>query len=142
MRSVVLVGVSLGLLGLAGCRTCTLLYVPSSLVVVVEAVDPEPGRYAVEVSAIPFGGAAVAMCVVDLPSPEPRAVCTQSAGMTVGGGGFTLQTLGLVPEELTVTISRDGEVLNEQDFEPSYSTSHPNGEGCGTTRRGTVSLTL
>jgi hypothetical protein len=34
------------------------------------------------------------------------------------------------PNEVTVTVSQDGTVLGTKMFQPSYTTSRPNGDGC------------
>lgn len=130
--------------GASGCQSCTLIFAPSTLTVAFEDGDLEPGRYEVELTDIPFGGYATQMCVIDLPFEQDIGPwCTMGAGLGFDEAGLrSLDVISQVPEQFTVTVLRDGDLVAEQDFEPAYAESQPNGKGCGTRLTATVSMGL
>lgn len=47
------------------------------------------------------------------------------------------------PDTMTIQVERDGTVLSDEVFDPSYKENQPNGKGCGPVcRQGAVELTL
>ena len=131
--------------GAAGCFSCTLLFAPDTVSIVIEGSETlAPGRYQVELTDGPFGGYKNAICVVDLPGgPNAFSSCTHNLNISVNEEGIhSVHTFGLAPDEFVVTIHREGDLLAEEAFDPTYTISQPNGRGCGNRRTASETLQL
>jgi len=145
---------ALAALAASSCTFCTPMVVPDGVVVTLAAANGWPsGHYRFEVANL--------RCEMALPlgAAEPRhAPCSQSAdGASVleqdsvleadsAGTGLTqlrlMSFLPPTPATLEVRVLRDDLEVTRQTLTPSYTTSEPNGFGCGETRIGKATLTL
>lgn len=133
---------ALALALLAGCpeRACTLLYAPDNVVVEIDADAFEAGEWVVAVED--------QACTITLPGTEADVVCTEGAtplylSLSADGTRITQAMLTeAAPASVEVEILHDGAVVFADALSPVYTEDEPNGEGCGVSRYGTVSLSL
>ncbi len=135
-----------GLLAVAalamGCETietkaCTLIGCESGLTVALQAATWPSGSWRVEAKV----GDETRSCTVTIPLPsDGQAVCAGALRLGTSGSALVAaqQSLSSVhlpdtPTAVTLTVLRDGSVLASKTFSPSYTSSEPNGPGCGPT---------
>jgi hypothetical protein len=63
----------------------------------------------------------------------PFASCDETSGCALPAAQHAVS--GLLwsangPSQVTITVSQDGTMLGTQSFQPTYTTSEPNGAGC------------
>ncbi|TVQ87237.1 MAG: hypothetical protein EA397_18130 [Deltaproteobacteria bacterium] len=131
--------------GLSGGQVCTQIGCESGLTVEIEGIESWPaGDYVVRASV---DGESV-QCEGSIPLNP----CDQGYTFTCSDGVARISESGCdLPErehglshvhfladaarEVSLRIERDGELLGEQTFEPSYETFQPNGPECEPTCR-------
>ncbi|MBX3193201.1 MAG: hypothetical protein KF819_39825 [Labilithrix sp.] len=126
--------------GGGGDRACTAIGCTDGLGISVTApAGWKAGRYVFTVTA----DGSTQTCEGSLPLPScgsPGLLCKGQDGVAqIGESGCALPAaqhsfsdihFSSTPAQVNVHVARDGVVLAEQSFTPSYVTSQPNGPGC------------
>lgn len=119
---------------LAACdflyHDCTLLYAPNGFT--LDATVAAEGTWDWTVSA----GDSLGSCTVTLPDATDGA-CDGSGSLTVEPDGATWSLLSrFTPpgdaEAVEIVVGLDGAEVWDETITPDWTTSEPNGEGCGT----------
>lgn len=139
MRSLLLA--PLLVLAAPGCvHTCTLMYAPDNLEIVLNPTLADVGSW-----EIVLEGDLEASCAVVLPLVEGEvATCDKNeVNLLISEAGDAIEGIslfGYAPESLTVSFSLDGTLVSSHDLEPEYDVDEPNGEGCGERHSGVVEI--
>lgn len=119
-------------------KMCTQIGCTNELrVVLPEALTKTPGMYRVAVKS--RGEDATCEFTLPVTSCDQRPTCSDEEKLVAGVSGCASsaedQMIGELylrdlPPEVALTIERDGAVVLEERFSPTYSSGQPNGEGC------------
>ncbi|HEX3695481.1 MAG TPA: hypothetical protein VH374_08820 [Polyangia bacterium] len=133
----------LGIFGLGGCdeHACGLVAYPNGLLITFDDSFTTGQTFDVTISE-----------VTTTPEIVPVMNCTVTGGspaeIACASGLFHAEQFGGVviaddkPSRLDIAVSSNGMKLAEKQFDVVFTTSEPNGPGCGTATSPTVTMSL
>lgn len=114
-------------------KSCNLMYAPDNLQVNFDPALTDDGEYLLEVEG---GGSCIVRLPDDVSCEGDNTLSPVGLPDKISGLSF----FGSAPESVHLTISLDGTVLSTHELTPTYTTTEPNGEGCGDTQSATVTV--
>ena len=128
---------------LSGCSgtTCSTQGCGTTLEIEFEESNTEPWSDGVWSVSVRTSGEELGTCELELPvgSAPPNPNCSGDLYLHAAQDGESLERVvssfrsaraDALPEEITVRLERDGQLVSEQDIEPDYQTYRPNGPEC------------
>ena len=131
-------------LGAGSCQHgCTLIGCLDGLRISLESAVPPSTTLQIDIAMItPLPETLHVMSCILTPGAGSEEGLLCNSSRLHGEEGRTIHFGGDEIKRFTVTISREGTKLSEQTFDAPYTTTEPNGPGCGACTSATVHVPL